>query len=273
MPELSLAQEVLCASVSGCFSTVLGHPLDCIKVHQQTTGISAFTATSRMLRLQGASAFTRGLGAPLANAVLMNSLMFVGFREARRWLPSGTLGTVLAAALSGVTTACISTPVDFIKIQAQLRGSNTRGLLRECGRTPRGLSLFATGHTMNMWREGVFTAIYLGLYTHIKDLMMKDQQAGASPPLGIVLVVSAATGGLAWAACYPFDAVKSVQQGVPLNGNEAKRTIRGAAAELWRRGGVRGFYGGLGASLARACMVTSSRLLAYEKVKAWCLAV
>ena len=37
---------------------------------------------------------------------------------------------------------------------------------------------------MNMWREGVFTAIYLGLYTHIKDLMMKDQQAGASPPLG-----------------------------------------------------------------------------------------
>ena len=51
---------------------------------------------------------------------------------------------------------------------------------------------------------------------------MKDQQAGASPPLGIVLVVSAATGGLAWAACYPFDAVKSVQQGVPLNGNEVK---------------------------------------------------
>ena len=90
---------------------------------------------------------------------------------------------------------------------------------------------------------------------------------------GIVLVVSAAAGGLAWAACYPFDAVKSVQQGVPLNGNEAKRTIRGAAAELWRRGGVRSFYGGLGASLARACMVTSSRLLAYEKVKAWCLAV
>ena len=88
-----------------------------------------------------------------------------------------------------------------------------------------------------------------------------------------VLVVSAATGGLAWAACYPFDGVKSVQQGVPLNGNEAKRTIRGAAAELWRRGGVRGFYGGLGASLARACMVTSSRLLAYEEVKAWCLAV
>ena len=195
-----------------------------------------FPISHRNSFCQGASAFTRGLGAPLANAVLMNSLMFVGFREAslshsvslfsfahachrhscfvthaqvlslflfvtrgmffphisldvlflqaRRWLPSGTLGTVLAATLSGVTTACISTPVDFIKIQAQLRGSNTRGLLRECGRTPRGLSLFATGHTMNMWREGVFTAIYLGLYTHIKDLMMKDQQAGASPPLG-----------------------------------------------------------------------------------------
>ena len=36
------------------------------------------------------------------------------FLQARRWLPSGTLGTVLAATLSGVTAACISTPVDFL---------------------------------------------------------------------------------------------------------------------------------------------------------------
>jgi len=46
MPELSLAQEVLCASVSGCFSTVLGHPLDCIKVHQQTTGLRPYRSVT-----------------------------------------------------------------------------------------------------------------------------------------------------------------------------------------------------------------------------------
>ena len=167
MPELSLAQEVLCASVSGCFSTVLGHPLDCIKVHQQTTGISAFTATSRMLRLQGASAFTRGLGAPLANAVLMNSLMFVGFREARRWLPSGTLGTVLAATLSGVTIACISTPVDLSRSKpTAARLEHARAISRVRSHPPRSLSLCNGTHDEYVEGGRVHGDIPRPVYTH-----------------------------------------------------------------------------------------------------------
>lgn len=66
--------------------------------------------------------------------------------------------------------------------------------------------------------------------------------------------------------------VKSVQQSQPASelGRKlgGKRTIGGAAAAVWRVGGIAGFYRGVAASTARAMLVASSRLLAYEWVKA-----
>jgi hypothetical protein len=48
-----------------------------------------------------------------------------------------------------------------------------------------------------------------------------------------------------------------------------RRTIAGAAESIWRSSGWRGFYRGVSASTVRAILVASSRLVAYEQVKAW----
>ena len=74
-----------------------------------------------------------------------------------------------------------------------------------------------TGHVMNMGREGVYTAIYLALYTTIK-LALVGERRGAEGrfPLHLVAAASATTGALAWVVSYPFDVVKSVQQVVYL---------------------------------------------------------
>ena len=89
-----------------------------------------------------------------------------------------------------------------------------------------------------------------------------------SPPLALVAAASSTTGALAWGAAYPFDVVKSVQQAQPLVSPSPLRSIGGAALSLWRRGGHLAFYSGLGAGTARAMIVTSSRLVTYETVKA-----
>ena len=93
-----LHEEIIASAASGIASTALGHPLDCVKVRLQTGGVhsSAWACAADMLRREGVGSFGRGLGMPLANAVLMNSVMFVAFAEARRRLPDDATGALLA---------------------------------------------------------------------------------------------------------------------------------------------------------------------------------
>ena len=117
---------------------------------------------------------------------------------------------------------------------------------------------------MNLAREGVFTAVYLGGYQHIRDALVTPE---GNMPLHLAVVASATTGAGAWLACYPFDSVKTVQQGASLEGGDTRATVRGAARSLSEKGGIGAFYRGAGASVVRAMLVTSTRMLAYEGVK------
>jgi solute carrier family 25 carnitine/acylcarnitine transporter 20/29 len=263
---MRLLEEVLASAAAGCASTALGHPLDCVKVQLQTgkPGMSTWKCASNMLLKDGLSAFTRGIGAPLANAILMNSVMFVAFAEARKRLPDDAAGSLLAGALSGVVQATLSTPVDWAKIQAQVHGGKSSELIvRAAQRFP---GVLYTGHVMNLCREGIFTAIYLGLYSHIRRTVEAASGPQGGSDLALVALTSATTGAIAWVSCFPFDTVKSKQQSLPPTAPPAKRSIRACASALISEGGVAALYRGVGTSTFRAILVTCSRLVAYEGV-------
>ena len=67
-----------------------------------------------MLQREGASAFARGVGPPLANAMLLNTVMFVCFAEARRHLPQTTVGCARRWVLRRAQ-AFLTTPLDWLK--------------------------------------------------------------------------------------------------------------------------------------------------------------
>ena len=261
-----LIAETVSASASGCCATLLGHPLDCLKVRMQaeqtTIRQGALPTAATMLRREGVRAFFRGCGPPLINAVLMNTVMFVCFAEFRkRSTFLGDVGGALASGcLAGVATATLSTPFDFVKIQAQLHGGAP---LPTALAALRAGALFR-GHAANCLREGVFTAVYLGSYDSFRVAV---GGGGDRLPMHLVAAVSATTGALAWVANYPFDTVKSVQQAVPASAPRAKAGLGTAVRLLWRRGGVGAFFAGLGPSTARAVLVTTTRLVAYEHVR------
>ena len=122
----SLTTEAAASAAAGVASTILGHPLDCVKVRLQTAKQSGGRLTTlgcarQMLQQEGASAFARGVGPPLANAMLLNTVMFVCFAEARRHLPQTTVGSLLAGGFSGVAQAFLTTPLDWLKIQVRVR--------------------------------------------------------------------------------------------------------------------------------------------------------
>lgn len=164
---------------AGCFSTILGHPLDTIKVHQQTTKhLSKANFTDVATQLAGGNALRlfRGIGAPMANQIIMNSVMFTMFNTVKDAANQSdyldqNLGAFVAGLFSGFATACISTPMDWIKIQAQISlakgNQSTRYDVLSILRTHilkdgKFDVLFATrtlysGHIANLAREGVFT--------------------------------------------------------------------------------------------------------------------
>ena len=69
----ALLDEVLCSAAGGVASTVIGHPLDTVKVRLQLLqrpGLTGPGCAAMMLRNEGPKAFARGLGPPLMSSVL-----------------------------------------------------------------------------------------------------------------------------------------------------------------------------------------------------------
>ena len=119
--------------VAGCFSTLLGHPLDTIKVHQQTkpefANLKAWEVAKRITSWDDSKNGGRnirrlfqGIGPPMANQMVMNTIMFTVFDwfklKSKLYLDE-TSAAFWSGLCAGFATACISTPTDWIKIQAQ----------------------------------------------------------------------------------------------------------------------------------------------------------
>ena len=256
----------------------------------------------------------KGIGPPMANQIIMNTVMFTVFQKTKDvMMTSGqhsggdgdgaaplldeTSATLCSGLLSGFATACLSTPFDWFKIQAQLTlldSHNGRvGGVAKVSRTDmlsickqlwhesngQGTKVMQTiyqGHTPNLAREGVFTMVYLGLYDLISSEVKKRryQEQGQDHqsvqlPMHEVISISSLTGACAWICNYPFDTIKSVMQsssrerrGSVSNSNQS---ISAAVRSIYKLGGVRGFFSGAFPSTVRAMLVTSSRMLAYEK--------
>mmetsp|Transcript_6027 Transcript_6027/g.7864 ORF Transcript_6027/g.7864 Transcript_6027/m.7864 type:complete len:223 (-) Transcript_6027:238-906(-) len=190
----------------------------------------------------------------------------------------GTTGKAFfAGILSGFATACISTPTDYVKIQSQLKGTNTKEVLSKIvNSNSNPIAIIYRGHLANLGREGVFTMVYLGLYDCLRiynqEQFHRDLSISNHPSFTWVAATSSLTGGLAWVVSYPFDTIKTFTQA-----SEAKLSIRQVFQRIyWRsgqqqqqqqgdsRGGYRAFYRGCGASTGRAMLVTSTRMVVYE---------
>jgi len=114
--------------------------------------------------------------------------------------------------------------------------------------------------------------VYLGMYDRISNAVKVRRRhdngvVDDDQPLdmGTVVFISSFTGACAWLCNYPFDAVKTVMQAGLSSTQNERVTLRCAIQSIYNSGGWRRFFRGAGPSTFRAMLVTSSRMLAYEK--------
>ena len=236
-PVVSLS-SFAAGSIAGAAGTLVGHPLDTMKVHAQTNSLSRLSWRS----------LWRGAATPMATAGAVQCLNLGLFDTFRRLLSGSRSGAELslplvgvAAAAAGLSISPLTAPLTQVKVVQQLRGGAlvpTAASLWRDGLLYRGLHATALLESCR--------AIYLTTYVAIKRAIASRTAPPGSDvsdravPLWGRVVAGALGNMLCWAVAYPIDVVRTHQlsapppaAGAPPRGSRAGAARFGRAGDLF----------------------------------------
>ncbi|KAH6605966.1 solute carrier family 25 [Trichoderma cornu-damae] len=284
---LQTAKDLFSGAAGGIAQVLIGQPFDIIKVRLQTSNqyAGALEAAASIYKNEGALAFYKGTLTPLIGIGACVSVQFGAFHAARRWLEarnasgSGRRASGLsyaqyfaAGAFAGVANAPLSGPIEHIRIrlQSQPHGqgrlySGPLDCIRKVSSHNGALSGLYRGEAVTVWREAF---AYGAWFTTFEYLMNADAARNGIDRKEVPSYKIALYGGLAgevlWLASYPFDVVKSKMQTDGFGAQQKYPTMRACFSATWRADGVRGFWKGIGPTLARAMPVSAGTFAVVE---------
>jgi solute carrier family 25 carnitine/acylcarnitine transporter 20/29 len=272
--SISPVVDVLAGSMGGMAGTVVGQPLDLVKVRLQSNFVNAsILSTIRHTWIyEGMRGFWRGVVPPIMAEALINTVYFGTYAGMQRVLqpnpdiPWTTTQAAIAGAVSGITGTFVVGPTELVKIRVQV-GKQLETSESELKRTLRaakgvyreeGLLGFTRGFKVTLFREVPCIAFYFGLYDYCKKSFRSRD--GTLSAVGQIMAGGLAGSG-SWAITYPFDVLKTRIQAdsVPIS-------ISGCARHLWATQGIRGFYAGVMPCAIRAFPVNAVIFAIYEWV-------
>ena len=174
------------------------------------------------------------------------------------------------AGISCMTAATFTNPVDVVKTRLQISGENGRARARQYN------SVFSTGAEIvrhegvrglykgiqASWvREGTYSSLRMGLYEPIKIFLGADDPAHT--PFITKVTAGAMSGSTGSAIMNPTDVLKVRMMAA----ESCHRTMRWHIKDVLANRGVKGFYIGVGPTVARAALVTATQLSSYDHLK------
>ncbi|KAL8712577.1 MAG: hypothetical protein Q9220_003108, partial [cf. Caloplaca sp. 1 TL-2023] len=225
-----------------------------------------------------------GVSAPLVGVTPMFAVSFWGFDVGkslvRSFSPATTPTTPFTIAqisaagfFSAIPMTLITAPFERVKVLLQIQGQKNlapgekpkyaggvdvvRQLYKE-----GGIKSVFRGSAMTLARDGPGSAVYFATYEYIKRrLTPKDKDGNLSGELSLTAVMTAggAAGVAMWIPVFPIDTIKSRLQSA-----EGRPTIGGTISGLWRSGGFRAFFPGIGPAMARAVPANAATFLGVE---------
>jgi hypothetical protein len=283
IPQTNATKSFAAGCISGVVGCIVGHPLDTIKLFQQTNkdslSIIAVGYRKLLIERKGTAAIWRGLGPALAVQVITSSFLFgtqtsISHRVTEnlgkwQWLAVGisseevidskyrlqqamSISTVTCATISGFFTggllAPIVCPLEGFKCRSQVATGSTMANLTGQLNWKRLYS----GFVPSVLRCSFGNAAFFGVYAVC-------QSAGVNAAIG-----GACAGAAFWVAGMPFDVLKSRMQTADLH--SAVPTMRETYFKIRQEVGLRGLYAGLPVTLIRAVPMNAAVLLTYEFV-------
>lgn len=259
---------------------VFSYPLDIVKVRLQTTSKypNAVSCATSIFKNEGPLAFYKGTLTPLIGIGACVSIQFGAFHYARRAFedrnlhanPQGT-GELsygqyyMAGAFAGLTNSVLSGPIEHVRIRLQTQPHGADRLYNgplDCikklsadGGVLRGLY---RGQAVTLYREAQAYGVWFLTFEYLMNQDMKRnnvQRSEISSPK--VAFYGGVAGEALWIASYPFDVIKSKMQSDGFGKDQKYKTMRDCFAKTWQAEGARGFWKGIGPTLARAMPVSA----------------
>jgi len=223
--------ELMSGFVAGVAGIVTGHPLDTVRIRQQTapTSDSTFGRLFKIMKKEGALSPYRGLSPPLVASGFQNALLFATYAPSLRWLTSDSarasgfgiqsrLGCAfVAGCIAGATQTIVTAPAELVKIRMQTPDSKYKNSFQCLTSSVRSYGLrngLFKGFGATFLRDCPNIGIYFGSYEWLRGLLLPRDgtlmlgQTELSSNLAILLAGGTA-GILSWALSYPIDVIKT----------------------------------------------------------------
>ncbi|SPO42974.1 related to mitochondrial uncoupling protein 3 [Moesziomyces antarcticus] len=187
--------------------------------------------------------------------------------------PTYTLAATFASAgLGNAISAACTNPADIVKVRQQLDTSRSGFLAVARGMVRReGVLALWNGVTASCLRELTYSTVRFGLYETFKD--------GYSSALGVSdssfalkALSGVSSGAIGSAFACPTDLVKVRMQAIRPTGRPPYSNTFVAFSHVYREGtgfvgGIKSLYRGVGPTIVRAAVLTSSQIASYDQVK------
>ncbi|XP_054781435.1 mitochondrial carrier protein MTM1 isoform X2 [Prosopis cineraria] len=248
----------------------------------------------KVIRQEGFTRLWRGTNASLALAVPSVGIYMPCYDIFRNIMddytaqnaPNLTPYVPLVAGTLARSLACISCyPIELARTRMQAFRASQNGTLPGVWKTllgiikpANGTSLLQNLHNYRFWWTGVgatlardvpFSAICWSTLEPIrrKILGLVGEEASAATILGANFLAGFAAGTLAAAVTCPLDVAKTRRQIEKDHERALKMTTRTTLLEIWRDGGLRGLFAGVGPRLGRTGPSVGIVVSFYEVVK------
>jgi len=272
-------RNLVSGSFAGALGTLVGQPLDTVKVRLQThstpTGIVSFIA--RTLRSERLSSFYSGVTPALAAALTENAVVFAANGAIKAAYSSifdktaegghnylSLTEHACIGGMAGVFSATAITPLEQIKVRLQCNKGRTRAMtiISQAVKCD-GLRGLFRGLGPTILRDIPFNFTFFGMYeTSCHVIAHAHQPAVGKNELSNaeILLAGGIAGCAGWTVSMPMDVIKSVVQ----SQKSSKLTVVSAAKQIIRQYGVAGLYLGWSAAMLRAFPTNASVFYGYE---------
>ena len=250
-------------------AVLTGHPFDLVKVRLQT-GLydSSIQCIKQTLVKDGPTGFYRGVLPPLLGVTPMFAVSFWGYDVGKRIVGSATGKTAAeftikdistAGFISAIPTTLVAAPFERVKVMMQIQDSAKKSsmgsVIAEMYKTGGIRSIFK-GSAATLARDGPGSALYFATYEYLKERLSTP---GEDMSIFAITMAGGSAGVSMWLGVFPIDTIKSTQQS-----SNTSVSIVQTTKNIYKRGGVKAFFPGVGPALARSFPANAATFLGVE---------
>ncbi|CAG9532519.1 unnamed protein product [Cercopithifilaria johnstoni] len=251
---------------AGATGVLTGHPLDTVRIRQQTETQNVYRCCSSIIRNESILGFFKGMSSPLISFTAIHAIVFGIYGNTIKLFDNyhNLLGSFIAGSLAGIAQCSICIPSELLKIKLQLQKDNRKKLYTsayDCAQKmikEHGFLSIYRGTWITVARDCPGYGIWFVTYEFCTQKLSRDGTA-SSLTTSQLLLAGGIAGVMSWICNYPLDVIKTQFQA-----DDSMFSYRQVCQNIMRIYGIKGFSAGISATVLRAIPANASIFFAAE---------